>query len=351
MRVRRPVKDCWLAVNLSGIVPGLGQWYGDQWIKAIAILSVFTVLASQALWSLFAAQGSTIRAFWLTGAATAVYFLNVWDAFATVGRPLYPLGNKQQGQDVWYGVFLSQILPGLGQWYLGQAVTGGFFLAVGVSLAMMANSWPGLLPIACTVWSIAGYHAYRAAPTSPLQQPSRSKPMLAVVVVGSLLLRLGIGSVPMWIDQAVLQCIVPSESMVPTLQVGDRIFVSRDNFYQPKLKDIVVFTPPPEAVKVLEADLETLFVKRVIGLPGQTVEVRAGKVWVNQQRLAEEYVGVPIGYQWGPELVPLQAYFVLGDNRNASGDSHVWGFLPRENIIGEAYKIYWPIERVRSLQR
>jgi signal peptidase I len=155
----------------------------------------------------------------------------------------------------------------------------------------------------------------------------------------------------MWIDQAVLQCIVPSESMVPTLQVGDRTFVSRDLLYQPQFKDIVVFKAPPEAIVTLEAEPETLFVKRVIGLPGQTVEVRAGKVWIDNQPLAEEYISVIIGYQWGPELVPPESYFVLGDNRNASGDSHVWGFLPREDIIGEAYKIYWPMDRVRSLQR
>jgi signal peptidase I len=191
MRVGRPIKDCWLAVNLSGILPGLGQWYGDQWTKAIAVFSTFTVLVSYALWSLFAAAGSTSKAFWLMGLAAVVYLLNVWDAFATVGQPLHPLGNKQQGQDVWYGVFLSQILPGLGQWYQGQAVVGGLFLAVGVSLAMMANSWPMLLPIACTVWSVAGYHAYRSAPLSPVQKPSRSGMMLAVVVLGSLLLRLG----------------------------------------------------------------------------------------------------------------------------------------------------------------
>lgn len=351
MRVRRPVKDCWLAVNLSGILPGLGQWYGSQWTKAIVVLSGFIVLISHALWSLFAAEGSTSRAFWLMGAAAVVYLLNVWDAFATVGRPLYPLGNKRQGRDVWYGVFLSQILPGLGQWYLGQAVVGGLFLAIGVSLAMMANSQPVLLPIACTVWSISAYHAYRAAPVSPAQKPSRSGKMLMIVVLGSLLLRLGIGSVPMWIDQAVLQCIVPSESMVPTLQVGDRTFVSRDLLYRPKIKDIVVFTAPPKAIEALEADSEALFVKRVIGLPGQTVEVREGSVRINQQILEEAYVSVPIGYQWGPELVPPQSYFVLGDNRNASGDSHVWGFLPRENIVGEAYKIYWPLDRVRSLQR
>ncbi|MEO1792395.1 MAG: signal peptidase I, partial [Cyanobacteria bacterium J06629_19] len=65
----------------------------------------------------------------------------------------------------------------------------------------------------------------------------------------------------------------------------------------------------------------------------------------------EAYVDAPASYRWGPDLVPPGEYFVLGDNRNESADSHVWGFLPREYIVGEAYKIYWPAGRVRSLQR
>ena len=351
MGVRHPVRDCWLAVNLSGLVPGMGQCYGGQWGKGLAIVGIFFGLMTHALWSLLAADGDTARSFWLLGAVAIVYLLNVWDAFATAGRPLHPLGNKKRGRDVWYGVFLSQILPGLGHLYLNQAIAGGIFLAIGISLSMAANHQPILLPMACTVWSIAGYHAYRSTPLSPGRDQSRSGQMLMVVVLGGLVLRLTVGSLPMWIDQAVLQCVVPSESMVPTLQVGDRIFVSRDELYSPKLGDIVVFEAPPKAMEIVEAEPGDLFVKRVVGLPGQQVQVHEGKLWVNNAPKEERYVTVPTGYEWGPQTVPADAYFVLGDNRNASADSHVWGFLPKANLVGEAYKIYWPVERVRSLQR
>lgn len=336
----------------------MGQCYGGHWTKGLIITAVFFALVSHVLWSLLAAEGNTISAFLLLAAAGFVYLLNVWDAFTAAGRPLYPLGNQRQGRDVWYSVFLSQILPGLGHLYLNQAAAGGVFLVVGVGLSLMANQQPMVMPLACTVWSVSGYHAYRSAPMSPGQDDSRSRQMLMVIVVGGLLLRLGIGSLPMWIDQTVMQCIVPSESMVPTLQINDRIFVSRDGgtsqenrLYQLQTGDIVVFKVPPEAIAMVEAKPDDLFVKRVIGLPGQQVEVRDRQVWINQIPLIESYLNTPANYQWGPELVPADAYFVLGDNRNQSADSHVWGYLPKANIIGEAYKIYWPAKRVRSLQR
>lgn len=327
----------------------MGQCYGKQWAKGLSIFTVFLGLTTHALWSLLAAEGDTARAFWLMGAAGLVYFLNVWDAFATVGRPMYPLGNKRAGQDVWYGVFLSQILPGLGHLYLKQAIMGAVFLALGIVLAMAANQHPMLLPIACTIWSIASYHAYRTTPLNPGRNPSRSGQMLMVVVLGSLVLRLTIGCMPLWIDQAVMQCIVPSESMIPTLQVHDRIFVSRSSHYYPQAGDIVVFRASPETIEILEAEPSTLFVKRIVGLPGQQISVHDGKVWVNKVPLEESYIHASPRYRWGPELIPPNEYFVLGDNRNESADSHVWGFLPKEYIIGKAYKIYWPSERVRSL--
>lgn len=342
------VRDCWLAVNLSGLLPGLGQCYSGQWTKGLIEIALFVGLVARGLWALLAAEGSTSTAFWLLGIAGTVYLFNLWDAFATAGRPLQPLGSKQSGNDLWYGVFLSQILPGLGHLYLNQAVAGALFLVVGVGLAIATNYLPFLLPLSCTIWSIAAYHTYRVTPTRPGIH-SRSTTMLMIVVLGGLLLRLSIGSLPMWVDQAVMQCIVPSESMVPTLQVNDRIFVSRDDLYKPAAGDIVVFTVPDKAIEILEAEPDSLFVKRIIGLPGQEVEVKAGQVWINKAPLQDD-VNVQIDYAWGPQLVPSGNYFVLGDNRNASADSHVWGFLPEKNIVGEAYKIYWPKERVRSLK-
>ncbi|MGB3298699.1 MAG: signal peptidase I [Phormidesmis sp.] len=339
-------------MNLSGLVPGMGQCYGQQWTKGLIIMGVFVGLVTHALWSLLAAEGNTGRAFWLLGAAALVYLLNIWDAFATAGRSLHPLGDKRRGRDLWYGVFLSQILPGLGHLYLNKAVAGGVFLTVGISLSMLANFQPVLLPLACTVWSIAEYHTYRSTPLSPGRDQSRSGQMLVVVVILGLVLRLSIGSLPLWVDRSVMQCIVPSESMVPTLQVGDRIFVSRDSSYQPETGEIVVFKVPPKAIEMVDAVPESLFVKRIVGLPGQQVEVHDAQVWINRVPLQESYLTtVQMGYEWGPKTVPDDAYFVLGDNRNESADSHVWGFLPQANLVGKAYKIYWPMERVRSLMR
>ena len=88
-----------------------------------------------------------------------------------------------------------------------------------------------------------------------------------------------------------------------------------------------------------------------MALPGQKGAIREGHVLVNNIPLVEDYINATADYRWGPQLVPPNEYFVLGDNRRASADSHIWGFLPREYIVGEAYKIYWPAERVRSLQR
>ena len=350
MSKQQKVRDCWLSVNLSGLLPGLGQCYAEQWTKGLIIATIFLSLIAYGFWSLLAAAGDTIRSFWLFGIAGAIYLLNLWDAFATAGRPLQPLGSKQRGNDLWYGVFLSQILPGLGHLYLNAAIAGAVFLVFGIGLAIATNHFPFLLPLSCTVWSVAAYHAYRVTPAKPGRPHSKSTAMLMVVVIGGLILRLSIGSLPMWVDRSVMQCFVPSESMVPALQVDDRIFVSQDELYRPTTGDIVVFTAPDKAIEILAAKPDDLFVKRIIGLPGQTVAVKGGQVWVNKTLLLKDYSDVPIGYDWGPELVPPEAYFVLGDNRNASADSHVWGFLPKQHLIGKAYKIYWPPERVRSLK-
>ena len=169
-----------------------------------------------------------------------------------------------------------------------------------------------------------------------------------MIIVGLLLTRLLVGHIPTWVNQSVLQCIVPSESMVPTLQVDDRIFVKRDASYRPQMGDLIVFQAPIEAIALFGTHPETLFVKRIVGVPNQTVEVREGRVFVDEKPLAESYASLA-NYRWGPEKVPNGAYFVLGDNRNKSADSHVWGFLPMDDILGKAYKIYWPANRVRSL--
>jgi signal peptidase I len=132
---------------------------------------------------------------------------------------------------------------------------------------------------------------------------------------------------------------IPSGSMEPTLQINDRLVVEKISYYfnPPERGDIVVFWPPEQLTP--PGQRRDAFIKRVIGLPGDVVEVRGGQVIVNGEPLQENYIKAPPDYEWGPEQVPDASYLVLGDNRNSSYDSHSWGFVPAENLIGKAMVI------------
>ncbi|MGP1371769.1 MAG: signal peptidase I [Almyronema sp.] len=142
---------------------------------------------------------------------------------------------------------------------------------------------------------------------------------------------------------------IPSGSMEPTLQINDRLIIEKISyrFNEPQQGDIVVFWPPAELFPA--GARRDAYIKRVIGLPGDEVEVTAGQVWVNGEALEEDYIKAPPTYQWGPEIVPAASYLVLGDNRNNSTDSHIWGYVPQENIIGRAAVRFWPPDRLGGL--
>lgn len=141
---------------------------------------------------------------------------------------------------------------------------------------------------------------------------------------------------------------IPSGSMLPTLQVNDRLIVDKlgYHFKDPQRGDIVVFSPTE---KLQEQNFHDAFIKRVIGLPGEKIEVKNGRVYVNDQPLKENYIADAPQYQYGPVTVPQGSYLVLGDNRNNSYDSHYWGFVPRDKIIGRAVVRFWPINRVGEI--
>ncbi|MBD2038037.1 signal peptidase I [Leptolyngbya sp. FACHB-321] len=145
---------------------------------------------------------------------------------------------------------------------------------------------------------------------------------------------------------------IPSDSMLPTLEVGDRLIVEKLSYRlrPPAFGEIVVFDPPQQ-LQTQGYTKDQAFIKRIIGQPGQTVQVNNGTVFVNQQPLQELYIAAPPNYTLPPVTVPEDEFFVMGDNRNNSNDSHVWGFLPQQNIIGRAWFRFYPFDRLGLVER
>ncbi len=127
---------------------------------------------------------------------------------------------------------------------------------------------------------------------------------------------------------------IDGSSMNPTLQDGQYLIINNISYMldEPKRGDIIVFRHPQNDLNLI---------KRVVGLPGDHVEIRNQVVLVNGTRLIEPYIEAPPIYN-GSWTVPEGQYFVLGDNRNNSSDSHSWSFLPKANILGKAEVVYWP---------
>lgn len=150
---------------------------------------------------------------------------------------------------------------------------------------------------------------------------------------------------------------IPSESMLPTLEVNDRLIVEKMSyrFRSPERGDIIVFMPPEAAgryclgVQDPNVKIKDAFIKRVVALPGEKVEVKEGTVFINDQPLQENYIAAQPDYQLSPSVVPDDSFLVLGDNRNNSCDGHFWGAVPRENIIGRAAFRFWPPNRLGSI--
>lgn len=135
--------------------------------------------------------------------------------------------------------------------------------------------------------------------------------------------------------------IVPTGSMLPTIQIGQRILVNKLAYKMssPGRGDVIVFKPP------IKTKDNSDFIKRVIGISGDWVEVKNGLLLINGQETDENYLIERPSYDFGPVIVPEDSLFVLGDNRNCSFDSHVWGqWLQVDNVKGKAFFTYWPLE-------
>ena len=194
--------------------------------------------------------------------------------------------------------------------------------------------------------------------TKSLPHPWRVAIDWIVTIAGAILIVLALKA---WVVNPYR---IPSSSMEPTLhcarnasgcesRFSDRVLANRFvyRFRDPKRGEIVVFKTPPEAQRRCGAG--GTFVKRLIGLPGETIEVRLnrgdGYVFIDGRRLEEPYIFAgrrDHGPELEPKKIPPGQYFMMGDNRSQSCDSRVWGTVPRKNLIGKVFATYWPPNRI-----
>jgi signal peptidase I len=160
---------------------------------------------------------------------------------------------------------------------------------------------------------------------------------------------------------------IPTSSMAPTLMVGDKIFVTK-LVYGPKIPftdarikgvgelqrgDVVVFIPPAEEDKIFFK--RKIYIKRVVGLEGETVEIKEGNVYINDKIVTMPQIAknhyLSLGrYGKGEIAVPQNSYYLLGDNSPNSADSRFWGFIDESDVIGKAIFIWWPPKRIGPIE-
>jgi signal peptidase I len=202
-------------------------------------------------------------------------------------------------------------------------------------------------------------------PRNPIERLTRNMPRgtrialdWVVTIVGAVAIVLGIKA---WVINPYR---IPSSSMEPTLHCArpgsgceahfsDRVLANRFiyHFRKPRRGEIIVFHTPPLAQQ--KCGSGGTFVKRLIGLPGETIEEKSGSIYIDGKKLIEPYIKADrrdsesqILGKTGPYHIPQGDYFFMGDNRIQSCDSREWGPVPRKNIIGEVFAVYWPPQRI-----
>lgn len=335
-------KEPWLAVNLSAFLSGLGQLYSGRLGHGLVLAFIDGTLSIFFIWLAFSRAGNGAFAIMLVPVIAILRTWNLVDAHRSVARANSPAfeASRRETRDPWLGVFLNRLLPGVGQIYMRRIGLGIVFVIVAVFFYLSDNTVlssfgpAGIMALAC-------YHAYRLAPPERLLS---GRPLTIIILV--------IVAAPftaMTVADHYQAFKVPTASMEPTLRVGDLILTSKSGSYVPERGDVIVFTEPESRQNYL---------KRVVALGAETLRVEGVKILIDGSetsmpalenernlKMASEYpapqfdIYVPEGY-----------VFVLGDNLYNSRDSRHFGPVPLENVIGRAFKVYWPFGRVGSIE-
>jgi signal peptidase I len=374
-------KEPWLAVNLSTLWPGLGQIYAGYkgWGRFLAFIQ-FLLLALMT----FSLVVDTVPIFYLFISIVSLTIFGIYNLFNAHGcakRCNSPDFTKfrTSNKDPWLAVFLNSFPIPIGHFYLGKISKGLLLIVVHVialipvlilsilteainSVSIIKQNWLSVLLLsifANFIWSyFMVIQTYKDSPQNrKISTNGIERFLLAFTMIVPTFVVF-----PHLYKSITEARYIPSGSMLPTLQINDRLIIDKLSyrFSNPQRGDIIIFDLPENL------GFKEPFLKRVIGLPGDRVDVKGGKVYINGKVLSEKYLDEPPDEDWsttdrftsdGPGKVswpadgrvPQGQYLVLGDNRNNSYDSHYWGFVLKEKIIGRVSKRFWPLSRAGEI--
>ncbi len=375
-------KDPWLAVLLSKVFPGAGQVYGGEKARGVFFISLTIVLYSAMVLGALAflisenAQNARTYAVIVPTAMLVMFALSIYvlfDAYKVTKRrnPDTPQTAAVAGyRKAWLAAFLSSIIPGVGQFYNRNVIKGVVLLAAAITIGVFEDHYASLIIISLLVYVFGIKDAFDSAEALNGSNDRFFRQEKTVVLFMVIMFSLQAITYGRIIKENIIETFkIPSGAMYPTLMIGDHFLLGklRPFFTSLKRGDIVVFPYPKNPKKN--------FVKRVIGLGGDKIQIIKGEFYINNHLIPATLIGIhesdeqppskaygtPKVYEErigdaayrvqylreksetndGPWLVPEDAVFVMGDNRDNSQDSRVWGTVPQNTIKGKALKIYW----------
>lgn len=341
-------KEPWLAVNLSYFFAGIGQLYAGNTLRGIFLIVLLSAVSTLGFWQIFAPSGNVIFGAGFLIAGGILYIWNLFDAyeFARRGNPVEFEEMRKKNRDPWLAVFFTQIVPGAGHIYLRKTYPG--FLFIGIYAVLYAfqqlSIFLGFAAVALSV--IAALHAYFQ---SPVRREPTSKPimiLLTVMVIYGITTKV----VPFYVESNLIRNFTTSSGyMAPAIHEGDRFFVRQLPADKYSRGDVLVFEMP--------GDTTWIYLRRLIAFEGEKVEIREdSSVYVDNRLLSlpgDQVTTIPDGdyaVPGQPYIVPEDHLFLLAERPEEGEDSRHFGGVAQENLIGHAYKIYWPLYRAGPVE-
>lgn len=339
--------DRWFAVNLSYFFAGIGQVYTGKIRRGLLLAGLLLILTIAGIRQVFAPRGHLLFGAGFLLIASVFYLWNLLDAYYC-GREQNPAPRGLRwwnNRDPWLAVLLTQIVPGTGHLYLRKTIPGVIFLGGFSGLLFLREVYPMTgIAMAC-YGALVSYLAYRTA-TVHRHSSRRIFILMAVIVLygsaGTLL--------PHYITTHLVRGVgIASTGMTPVIQPGDRFFVRLRPGGVIRRGDVLLIEVP--------GDTTWRYVKRVAGLGGERIEITKGQVFINgkplsmhpfdQTRYTRDGTYAVDGV---PMRIPENTLFLLGDHSETSKDSRHFGPVSVNNVIGKAYKIYWPLRRAGPIE-